>query len=395
MPIVGEGVGVGMGGLDHPAFRDAPSVHHMPISRMPQGDGHRGSRAPPQVNLLPSPSLPGARYPPPQYPPPETPTVPSRVCSLQSQTRPATCVRRPSTRSSKSHTLVRSQSRSSVASSAGVGGPMVTFIPGAGRHSLPDGIIPGPAMALIPRTSASNPIGHHGKVIVGTASNVEPLAPAPSFQDIEEECPDVYAKQSLARNSDGGVTLPRTYSPYPRPASAQSKVWSSTTPAPLENKKARPRDTTSRNTSPLPLDYNKARSINARSISPPPLEYSKSRSIDARSTSPQQPPSSGQEDRPVLERLSWDDDPMPLGLHIRRGSSAPVQPVPASRLPVLSVAKRTSLREQSSQTFHSICSRAGSSAALIEDAAREGETAGDDGGMFSRALPGGWWRGAL
>ncbi|KAI5844193.1 hypothetical protein BZA05DRAFT_448547 [Tricharina praecox] len=399
MPAVGRS---GTGGIDQ---RTAPLAPLAPPSRpaprlgTPQGSGRRGSHLP-QLYVSASPSLPGARYPPPQYPPPETPTIPSRVCSLQSQTRPAVSVRRPSTRSSKSHTLVRSQSRSSVASSAGVVvGPMVTFVPGAGRHSLPDGIVP--AMTLTPRTSASSLIAHHGKVIVGAASSVEPLASAPSFQDIKEEETPVYTRQSAARNSDGGVKLPKTYSPYPAPAAVQSRDGLANTPLPLEYNKARPRDNGSRSSSPLLTDRNKARASDVRSIPSPLLENNnkRSRSLGAWTNLPLPPPpppqNDDQGDRPVLERLSWDDDPMPLGLQIRRESSASVQPVPASKLPVRSVASYGSLHEQASQTFHTISSRAGSSAALIEDAAKEEATPDNSGAKISRTLPGSWWRGTL
>jgi hypothetical protein len=340
----------------HPALRHCTARDSLTIAPLPELETFGSAKR----DILSS--MPGQRYPPPQYPPPEVPPYPPRVYNPSSPPcKPAARERRPSTRSTRSTASnIRSRSRSSSSAS----GPVVTFLPGAGRHSLSDGVIPAPIGNQTPGNSTSSPIYHVGKVLVRMPSNSSGTETPPLFQDIEEEGP---IASSGNASVDGEESEETSHTKEERSPSRSTFGVAFTTDVPSSPSRTQlqwPSRTSS--SSGFMCDY---------------------------------PAAPANTDNNGMERLPCDDvQPLnirsPQERHGRRSPSAlsnrSTTP-DSSRLPTSTrtISSSMPLRHKTSQSSRSVSSRRGSSVALIEDAAEE---ASIKDSMLSGGSPGSWWR---
>jgi hypothetical protein len=238
----------------------------------------------------------------------------------------------------------------------------VTFLPGAGRHSLSDGVIPNQTS----RNSTSSSIYHVGKVLVQMPSNSSGTETPPPFQDIEEEGPVASSRSASVYDEEPEETKEK------RPSSRStfgvavtSDVLSSPSRAQVNERPGRSEifQSPSRTSSPsgFMCDYPEA----------PPNTYNNG-----------------------MEILTCDV--LPLGARSpqeRHGRSSPSissnrsRTSDRSRLPMSAriVSSSMSLSHKTSQSSRSVSSRTGSSAALLEDAAKEDSMSNGDS-------PSSWWR---
>jgi hypothetical protein len=390
----------------HPAFRSShrDSLLHVAPSAISASTAYGSARRNADDNM-PSASMPGQRYPPPQYPPPEVPSYPSRICSminLPCKSSDAAWERKQSTRSTKSHN--RPQSRSSSSAS----GPVVTFLPGAGRHSLSEGIIPMPAVNQTPQNSTSSSTFHNGKVLVQMPTNNSGHeAPSP-FQDIEEEGPSASSRSSGIDDGQHDKTASAKENQRSCEASVAPRVASLTFGVALSSGHfSNATSSASRSTLGTAITSDahsppgRAQGSDTRRQGPNISEALQS-PYSSRTPSPSAfvydfPAAPQNVHNDSVERFPYDGA---LSLSVRslhegydRNSpsvlSTRSRTPDRSRLSIKNVSSPMALSHKTSQSSQSVSSRAGSSAALIEDASKE-DTGRDR--MLNGGSPGSWWR---
>ncbi|KAF8250602.1 hypothetical protein K440DRAFT_659243 [Wilcoxina mikolae CBS 423.85] len=313
----------------HPAFRQLPRPVPL-VHLVPPAEPHPGTlvllRSSRSSNFLSSYSLPGQRYPPLKYPPPGVPSQPSRVSSKHSQ-------RRPSTRSNR---LEPGE---------------ICFLPGAGRHSISDGIIPTQPRAQTPRSSESSSVSQFGKLTLHHPST-ETLPSPFGVEGIEEEGLGVGSGSS----SIEGLTATET----------SANILQLSLPAGESTVEG---ERISNSSGSLSRTPSPGASVSEQRTTPP---------------TPRTP-------IPTIPE-NGVDEALSLSPHQQRnGTSAlalNMSGVPeTSRLLIRNTSSSHSLREQHSQTFLSISSRSGSSVALVDDEPKETS----NGGSFSRRPSESWW----
>ncbi|KAF8536687.1 hypothetical protein BDD12DRAFT_933971 [Trichophaea hybrida] len=255
-----------------------------------------------------SPSGKGKRqqYPPPKYPPPRIPSQPSKVISKYSQ-------RRLSTRSNR---LEPGE---------------ICFLPGAGRHSISDGIIPTPPRAQTPRSSESSSVPQSGNLTHHHPS-IETFPSPFGVEGVEEEGLEVRSGspsiEGLAATETSATVLQ---------LSPPAGEWT------VEGERI---NNSNRSPSRAPSP---GASISEQRTTPP---------------TPRTPiptiPENGAKEALSLSPHQQRNGTSALASNM---SGAPE----TSRFPIRNTSSSHSLHEQHSQTFLSISSRSGSSVALVDD----------------------------